>query len=219
MLFVAVQRDRFKEKVNPNGWQLNLKIGTSEGLHLIDNSRYSTESSVNGNRVYDVISGSLAAGSNSYTTKLGFFYPDLGIIALDHKRCSDLGGGALFLGTTTYANQSAGGTAINYLEKAYTMLTAATYGRSFQGRAEEDISSTHYFIRVKNSEYNFSNNPTFSTNVGQIQNSSMIGDPTSYITTVGLYNEENELVATAKLSKPLAKTFAREATIRVKLDY
>ena len=47
----------------------------------------------------------------------------------------------------------------------------------------------------------------------------MQGDPSVYITSVGLYNDENELVATAKLSKPLLKSFAREATIRVKLDY
>ena len=101
----------------------------------------------------------------------------------------------------------------------FAAITASVDGAHFQGRAEEDISSTHYFVRVKNSEYNFSNNPTFATNVGQLQNSSMVGDPSVYITTVGLYNDENELVATAKLSKPLLKTFAREATIRVKLDY
>ena len=47
----------------------------------------------------------------------------------------------------------------------------------------------------------------------------MVGNPNVYITTVGLYNDENELVATAKLSKPLLKNFSREATVRVKLDY
>ena len=47
----------------------------------------------------------------------------------------------------------------------------------------------------------------------------MIKDPQVYITTVGLYTEENELVAVAKLSKPLLKNFTREATVRVKLDY
>ena len=102
----------------------------------------------------------------------------------------------------------------------YTAISgSSTLGGYFAARAEEDISSTHYFVRVKNSEYNFSNNPTFSTTVGQLQNSSMVGNPNVYITTVGLYNDENELVATAKLSKPLLKNFSREATVRVKLDY
>ena len=68
-------------------------------------------------------------------------------------------------------------------------------------------------------EYNFTNNPTFVTGSGTLYNGSMVGDPKVYITTVGLYNDENELVATAKLSKPLQKSFSREATIRVKLDY
>ena len=72
---------------------------------------------------------------------------------------------------------------------------------------------------MKNAEYNFSNNPTFVTGSGTLYNAGMVGDPKVYISTVGLYNEENELVATAKLSKPLQKSFSREATIRVKLDY
>jgi len=219
MVFICVQRDRFKEKVNPNGWQLDIATGATETLQLIDDSRYSSENSVNGNRVYNVISGTLASGQSSgYTTNLGFFYPDLGIIAIDHSASADLGDGSN-MGTQAYANVSNGGTYVDYNKKVYDAMNDSSDGRNFQGRAEEDISSTHYFVRVKNSEYNYSNNPTFSTSVGQLQNSSMVGDPTSYITTVGLYNDENELVATAKLSKPLAKTFAREATIRVKLDY
>jgi len=214
MIFICVQRDRFKEKVNPNGWELHIKNGSSEGLKLIDDSAQQPEGSVNGNRVYNIVSGTLAAGPKAGIGNLGLFYPDLGILAINHSASTALGDNSI-LGSATYPSNAS----VDYVDKIWNAINAATYGRNFQGRAEEDISSTHYFVRVKNSEYNYSNNPTFSNTVGQLQNSSMVGDPTSYITTVGLYNDENELVATAKLSKPLAKTFAREATIRVKLDY
>ena len=47
----------------------------------------------------------------------------------------------------------------------------------------------------------------------------MIDNPTTYITTVGLYNDSGDLVAVAKLSQPVVKDFTKEALIRVKLDY
>jgi len=97
-------------------------------------------------------------------------------------------------------------------------VTSDPYG--FYARNSEKITSTHYFVRVKNSEYNFSNNPSFVTGSdGQIAQATFIGDPKTYITTVGLYNDRTELLAVAKLSKPLLKSFSREALIRVKLDF
>ena len=84
----------------------------------------------------------------------------------------------------------------------------------------EKVYTTHYFIRLKNGEYNFSNNPTFTSgSQGQFAHPSMYKDPKVYITTVGMYNDSNELLAIAKLSKPLLKSFTREALIRVKLEF
>ena len=213
MYFISVQRKNFKQKMNPNGWMIQLK--DSKILHLIDDSRYNAATSVNGNRVYNIISGTLADGQASTGThKYGFFYPDLGILAISHTAMDAHPGGF----TANVANIPGGGSYVGNLDKLYEWMDKAG-ARWFQGRAEEDISSTHYFVRVKNSEYNFSNNPTFVTGSGTLYNAGMVGDPKVYISTVGLYNEENELVATAKLSKPLQKSFSREATIRVKLDY
>ena len=47
----------------------------------------------------------------------------------------------------------------------------------------------------------------------------MIDNPTTFITTVGLYNDNSDLVAVAKVSQPVVKDFTKEALIRVKLDY
>ena len=47
----------------------------------------------------------------------------------------------------------------------------------------------------------------------------MIDTPQSFITTIGLYNDNNDLLAVAKLSRPLLKDFTKESLVRVKLDY
>ena len=90
----------------------------------------------------------------------------------------------------------------------------------FLARNSEKVTSTHYFVRIKNAEYNFSNNPSFVTGSnGEFKQTSFVNDPKVYVTTVGLYNDNRELLAVAKLSKPLLKSFSKEALIRVKLDF
>jgi hypothetical protein len=70
-------------------------------------------------------------------------------------------------------------------------------------------------------EFNYSENPSFisGSTTGTVIYSSFINNPQTYVTTVGLYNDSNELVAVAKLSRPLIKDFTKESLIRVKLDF
>jgi len=90
----------------------------------------------------------------------------------------------------------------------------------FQARSAETISSTHYFIRLRNNQFNYSNNSTFSDPVsGEILVTGFDKDPQVYITTIGLYNDANELLAVAKLSKPVRKSFDEELLLRVRLDF
>ena len=97
---------------------------------------------------------------------------------------------------------------------------AANSDNGFQARSEEEVKSTFFFVRAKNAEYNFSNNPSYVTGSnGKLNQQTFVGDPKSYITTVGLYNNDNELLAIAKLSKPLLKSFSNEILIKVKLDF
>lgn len=207
MIFVTMNRARYKEKMNKGGWELKFKrtSGGTDNVILVDDSATVTSASANGALVYNII-------EKNTTTKLGLFYPELGILAISGALIKAQCGGAA---TSSYpVLLSANDQGINQF--VYAMILSGAY---FKARAEEDISSTHYFIRVRNAEYNFSNNNTFTTGSGVIAHASMVRDPQVYITTVGLYNDENELVAVSKLSKPLLKNFTREATIRVKLDY
>ena len=118
------------------------------------------------------------------------------------------------------------------------LFGAIKRGSSFKARSTEFVPSKHYFIRVKNTDFNYSNNPSFvyggkeATDlhengngpnrdywVGRLRHEDFIDDPKSYITTIGLYNENNELVAVAKLSVPVLKSFDTETLIKVKLDF
>ena len=82
-----------------------------------------------------------------------------------------------------------------------------------------ELNSTVYFCRANNNEFNYSSNPTYLSS-SQIRVKNTTSDnPVSYITTVGLYSSDNELLAVAKLSEPLKKDPNTELTIRVRLDY
>lgn len=90
----------------------------------------------------------------------------------------------------------------------------------FRARSRETISSTHYFLRLRNNEFNYSNNPTFrNPDDNTINISQFKSDPKVYITTIGLYNDNNELLAVGKLSKPVKKSFAEEILLRMRLDF
>ena len=83
-----------------------------------------------------------------------------------------------------------------------------------------ELNSTVYFCRANTSEYNYSSNPTYlSSSKIIVKGDNAFAEPVSYITTVGLYSADNELLAVAKLSEPLKKTPSNELTLRVRLDY
>ena len=113
-----------------------------------------------------------------------------------------------------------GSNAMDYPNEPAKFYNHVKGGAHFKARNAQTITSTYYFIRVKNRDFNFSNNPSFVTGSdGTLKNSAMKKNPQVYITTVGLYNNSNELLAVAKLSQPLLKNFSRESLIKIKLEY
>ena len=82
-----------------------------------------------------------------------------------------------------------------------------------------ELNSTVYFCRANHNEFNYSSNPTYLSNSKIRVKTVATDNPVAYITTVGLYNDNNELLATAKLSEALKKSPSNEFTIRARLDY
>ena len=89
----------------------------------------------------------------------------------------------------------------------------------FTLKSQETVSSRYFFTRVKNSDFNYTTNPSSINESGSLLYNTLIDNPQTYITTVGMYNDNNDLLAVAKLSRPLVKDFTKEALIRIKLDY
>jgi hypothetical protein len=97
-------------------------------------------------------------------------------------------------------------------------LRSRIYNISFNNTTE--LNSTIYFCRANHNEFNYSTNPTYlSSSQIIVKDSNPSADPISYITTIGLYSPNDELMGVAKLSEPLKKTPSQEFTLRVRLDY
>jgi hypothetical protein len=228
---ISLERARYKEKILLGS--LTLKIsGTLDAISLTDNSAYVSSVQFNeAGRVFQLISGSAgvrytgsattAEGYSANSGSYGWLLPDIGTIILNPLALSTVkaggGVGLTYSGSTTgFATSSINELPFITMFKALSGSSAA----SFKVNSEETISSNYIFVRPRSSEYNYSENPSFiSGSTGEVLYSSFINSPQTYITTVGLYNDTNELLAVAKLSRPLPKDFTKEALIRVKLDF
>ena len=83
-----------------------------------------------------------------------------------------------------------------------------------------ELNSTIHFCRINHNDFNYSSNPTYlSSSQIRVKNGDIAKAPISYMTTVGLYSPDNELLAVAKLSEPLKKDPTQEMILRVRLDY
>ena len=225
---ININRARYKERLDPGNISIKLK-GSRGEVMLIDDSGGTDENVTTSGRVYNMVSGSLNIGSaltasiaqysDTYTKQgYGLFYPDMGIILLNPNALS-----ASVDGNLAPATSSASG--IYHINRSpnyggVALLKALDSGSDFQARRTENVSTSHYFVRANNREFNFSNNPTFVTgSVGAFVQPTFENDPHVYITTVGLYDDANELLAVAKTSQPVEKSFDKEIAIKVKLDF
>ena len=219
---VNISRSRYKEKLLPGSLNLTLNNGTRT-IKLTDNSLdvnlpdyYGTQ------RAFQIVSGSDGsayqnngyAGANGNSTTIGsygLFLPDSSTLILNGKALDDSTYG-INLGTNLTANTDGGNTS--------KIFGAISSGANFSLNSEETITSDFVFIRARNSEFNYSENPSFiASSTGEVVYDYFINNPQVYPTSVGLYNDSNELLATAKLSRPIQKNFTKEALIRIKLDF
>ena len=240
-------RARMREKIDPGNFELtlshmtgsgnnmpnamhtgsNVKIsGSGKFIQITDDSSINDPSAGEAGLVYNLISGSIDGGINihqpSSPVYYGLFYPQHGVAILNADTLDkDLRDGGINMNTVT-GSLVQGDNAV----KLFTSLSSSkglmpsTKTGGVQARSSEQVKSSYYFVRAKNAEFNYSNNPTFTSgSMGELAFTSFVADPQAYITTVGMYNVKKELLAVAKLSQPLLKNFTREALIKVKLDF
>jgi hypothetical protein len=227
---INVARARYREKMDAGNW--SLKLSGSNGLFtFIDNSgkKFGDSYGLSGN-VFKVVSGSLNLGTQSEATVntttdatsgegFGEFYPDRGIIILNAKAVGNVVGNVFneafqTVGTLVPSNSTAAD-----MENHKRLYYAIKHGKDFEARRTENISTQHFFVRATNRQFNYSNNPTYIDANGFFTEPTFETDPQTFITTVGLLNDANELIAVAKTSQPIVKSFDKEVLIKVKLSF
>lgn len=212
---ISIDRNRYKQALLPGTWTLNLSTGTP--ISLTDDSLIASSVVFNdAGRVYQIIEGSSGSVNPSNTNggysatngSFGLFLPDIGVLLLNAKALN------VAIGLPYTLSSNTQGQSNQYL------FDALVTGGGFTMNSQETIAANYIFVRARNAEFNYSENPSFiSGSNGEVTFSSMINNPQTFPTTIGLYNDNNELLAVAKLSRPLLKDFTKESLVRVKLDF
>jgi hypothetical protein len=232
IIVLSVNRARFKESFNPGSFFIKLKNGANQ-ISLVDDSTVTTTSTYVGtSRVYQILSGSYSSNTNlttpsssNYTVSgsYGIIIPDEGLIILNPRALAlapgALGGIAASFNEYSSSEYAAGNYNYNINNRLVYNFISSSTSPTFNLQSSETISSRYFFTRVKNSEFNYTTNPTVIDSNGNLLYTQLIYNPQTYITTVGLYNNSGDLLAVAKLNKPLVKDFTKELLLRVKLDF
>ena len=212
---LSIERANYKQSLFPGS--LNLKLSGSGGIiNLTDNSQDTTVNTfIGATQVYQLISGSNGTAGNlsgsgyvSNSGSYGLVFPELGTILLNPY--------ALSQSIALFPSRSNNADGLNNQR----LFNSIVLGDSFALNSQETVTSDYVFVRARNSEFNYSENPSFiSGSTGEVIYDNFINAPQVYITTVGMYNDSNDLLAVAKMSRPLLKDFTKEALVRVKLDF
>ena len=222
--------DKIKDQIDPGQVQINF-LGTKGQYSFIDDS-----SVVNKQQsVYNMISGSVINGvptpytnNGAFTAKyegIGLFYPTNGVVVFNALNLQARVGINDAIATRPSNNSS---TTFQGFWRVWThdlFLRLKQSTKPMAVRKSEFVPSTNYFVRIKNKEFNYSNNPTFVSDgtdgktKGTIVYQDLINNPRTYITGVGLYDTNNELIAIGKISKPVQKSFDSELLLKVRIDF
>jgi len=221
---INVNRARYKQAIAPGTWGLKLTNSTSSIMLSDDSNSTTTTTFVGGNRVYNIVSGSLGYTYNTSSVQTdsgsyGLFFPDMGILVLNPRALSLTYNGKFGIGLTP-DETAATSYSLAYntnASKVYNAISASN--GNFFARSQETVSSTYFFVNAKSSQLNYTTNPSIIDTNGNVLYSTLVNDPQTYPTTIGMYNDAGELLAVAKLSKPLAKDFTKQLTCRVKLEF
>lgn len=190
---MAFKRTLYKERLDPGNWAVQLYSGSTT-MSFTDDSDAATSTQTAVGARYNIISGTIGSSYDT-TSYWGYAYPDLGILVFDGTRLA---------GSAGYSSSLA---FFNNLD-------------TVQARSEQRLKDMNFFCRVHNKEFNYSNSPSFVTgSAGEYRFSDFKVTPHAFITTIGLYNDANELLAIARTSKPVEKTFEKEAIFRVRLSF
>jgi len=210
----------------------NLWSGISSGSVIFTDvgSGASIETSPNGGGVGNIVN------SSNTTETVGLMFYDYGVAVFDMKKI--LNGNQTMSGSIHAADSPTGTTMMTgsfipdfvvsaSIDQVLDHIASRRFGSgsetfcTFQNNTL--INSTLYFCRATADEFNFSSNPTYTDTTGRLvvidSGQESLQKGFCFITTVGLFNANEELLAMAKLSRPVMKNDEKDLTFRVRLDF
>ncbi len=218
-LAIMFARDRMDDQLEPGSWMIRMtpKVKTINATYSFTDAAAASASNPVTNygkrgRWDYIYSGTRRIGSAVGTVvgqPMGMVFYDYGAVILNGMKTSS------GVWTPSGSDPSRVGGLNN--SGCAGFFTCA---QEICGYGVSKLKSTIYFCRVGNREFNFSQNPTFGNpSTGVIINSELRNSPRTYITTVGFYNDRDELIALGKLNSPVENTFTKEAIIQAMLSY
>jgi len=215
VFFLTLSRLLTKDQMKRNSFSLSIGTGSlyasphASIMTLTDASAsYGTDAGV-----VNTVGGDYGVLFDQNEVARGVIFYQAGIVALSSS---------IFSATTQLTSAAAASTVLLSMQSGTIQsncdaLRHRITNISFNNTTE--VNSTIYFCRIPHNQYNYSSNPTY-LNGSKIRVKNQASDqPVSYVTTVGLYNDDGEMLAVAKLSEPLRKDPNNDITIRVRLDY
>jgi hypothetical protein len=234
---INMSRNRFREEMDAGNWSLKLSGSNGIFTFIDDSGKKFGDTFGKAGRVFKVVSGSLNLGTQNEATintatasnglGFGLFYSDRGIVVLNPSAIAqtvgDIPTQLIYTPGGVYGLSGSLSASLATDRHQYNqarLFSSMKFDTSdFDARRTEDVNTQHFFVRATNREFNYSNNPTYYTSNGSFNEPSFETDPQTFITTVGLYNDANELMAVAKTSQPIVKSFDKEVLIKVKLSF
>lgn len=208
--FLAPKRRIFKDEIQKGYVNIQVQMtgtGPTGVLNLVDTGAATS---------YQVGYAGDEAPLFSASTQIGKVYYNAGVIVIASGTLCPVTavGQTYWSGTLNIHRATITGTIDNIVDGFANRIN------NIQFNNQTNLHSTIYFARALNSEFNYSSNPTFLDSDGRIVPTSGTDNQTrSYITSVGLYDVNNNLLAVCKLSEPLKKSPDSEVIIRCRLSY
>jgi len=209
--------------------------GTAENIYTDLNSATNVNYSRPGGSVGTLV-------DTATTNAVGLIWHDQGIIVLDTSRVFDvtqsITGTIESVTTLTQPFSGAllssslwGSTGSLFYQASVDDIADYICSTRFTGsdatvmafQNQTNINSSVYFCKFSADRFNYSSNPTYTDNDGRIvvidAGQEDIQRSFAFITSIGLYDADNNLLAVAKTSRPILKNYQREYTVKVRLDY
>ena len=145
---------------------------------------------------------------------MGFFIPNNNIIILNETLITGSNGNSVY--PIGFPSAPSIPNTYNPCSLFFNQIQTGSY---FNLMSSQDVPSHYFRAAISYNDLNYTTNPSIINTSGSLIYSDLIYNPTTFITTVGLYNDNNDLLAVAKLSRPISKNFTKILTLQVKLNY